>query len=221
MNGTLRLVIAHDDRLLAEVLGFACAQRGVEVTGSACDYEDLINQCRVLAPHVVVASDWLADAPIEEAIERLAEAQARVIVLSADSSPDRIAELLASDVAGLMSYDASPDEIVSGIQAVARGEVAVDAAVVTVILGQWRRLRAQPVSFGARRRPTLTPRELDILTAMIDGLAAKAIAARLGMALKTVENHKIRIFEKLGVRSHAHAVTMAMAYGLAKAPDCP
>ena len=51
---------------------------------------------------------------------------------------------------------------------------------------------------------------------MTDGLAAKAIAAALGMAIKTVENHKIRIFEKLGVRSHAHAVTVAMAYGLAE-----
>ncbi len=89
--------------------------------------------------------------------------------------------------------------MVGAIIAVGRGEVALNPEVLSTILHQWRRLRAQPVSVGSRRRPALTPRELDILAAMSDGLAAKAIAARLGVALKTVENHKIRIFEKLGV----------------------
>jgi DNA-binding NarL/FixJ family response regulator len=99
--------------------------------------------------------------------------------------------------------------------------MALNPPVVTLILEQWRRLRAQPVQFGARRRPVLTPRELDVLAAMTEGLAAKAIAARLGVALKTVENHKIRVFDKLGVRTQAHAVTVAMAYGLAPAVTTP
>ena len=47
------------------------------------------------------------------------------------------------------------------------------------------------------------------------------MAARLGVVVKTVETHKVRIFEKLGVRSQAHAVTTAFAYGLVSdAPEC-
>ena len=137
-------------------------------------------------------------------------------MLSADPSPDRLGHLLARDVSGYLSHDAGPDEVVNGIVAVARGEMALNPAVLTTILHQWRRLRSQPVNIGVTRRAALTPREQEIMTAMTDGLAAKAIAARLGMATKTVENHKIRIFEKLGVKSHAHAVTVAIAYGLTR-----
>jgi hypothetical protein len=49
---------------------------------------------------------------------------------------------------------------------------------------------------------------------MVEGLAAKAIAKRLGVATKTVENHKIRIFDKLGVRTHAQAVSVTISQGL-------
>ena len=53
-----------------------------------------------------------------------------------------------------------------------------------------------------------------MLVAMTDGLPAKSIARRLDMAVKTVENHKIRIYDKLGVRTQAHAVSLAISQGL-------
>jgi DNA-binding NarL/FixJ family response regulator len=209
------VVIAHDDDLVREMLRLACGRGGVRVVGEALTYDDLLYQCAGVGPDVTVVGDQLEGTPVEDVVASIVGTGTKVIVLSADPSPDRLSQLLARDLCGYLSHDAGPDEVVGAIHAVARGEVALNPEVLTTILHQWRRLRAQPVSVGSRRRPALTPRELDILTAMSDGLAAKAIAVRLGVALKTVENHKIRIFEKLGVRSHAHAVTVAMAYGLA------
>ena len=87
----------------------------------------------------------------------------------------------------------------------------------TTILDQWRRLRNEPEA-AVERRATLTAREQDVLEAMVDGLATKAIARRLGVAPKTIENHKLRVFDKLGVRTHAHAVSVALAHGLISAP---
>jgi DNA-binding NarL/FixJ family response regulator len=49
---------------------------------------------------------------------------------------------------------------------------------------------------------------------MVEGLAANAITKHPGVATKTVENHKIRIFDKLGVRTQAHAVAVAISHGL-------
>ena len=55
---------------------------------------------------------------------------------------------------------------------------------------------------------------------MADGLSAKAVGKKLGVAVKTVENHKIRIFEKLQVHTQAHAVSVAVSHGLlAPCPD--
>ncbi len=51
---------------------------------------------------------------------------------------------------------------------------------------------------------------------MVEGLSTKAIARRLGVAYKTVENHKIRDFEKLQVRTHAHAVSVAIGRQLVR-----
>lgn len=215
MAGALRIVIAHDDDLVRDVLGPLCERAGIVVVAEPSTYDELLFCCIGLHPDVGVVADRLGKAIVEDCLSALLGTGTRVIVLSGDPSPERLSQLLARDVGGYLSHDAAPDEVVNAILAVGRGEVAVNPEVLSTILHQWRRLRAQPVSVGSRRRPMLTPRELDILAAMSDGLAAKAIAARLGVALKTVENHKIRIFEKLGVRSHAHAVTVALAYGLA------
>jgi len=215
MAGAPRIVVAHDDGLVRDMVGFACARGGVDVVAEVDRYDNLVSCCRALAPDVALAADRLGDAWVEDALPQLFEAGTRVIVLSADPSPDRLSQVLVADVCGYLSYDAGIDEVVGGIFSVARGEVALNPEVLSTVVHQWRRLRAGPSWGGTRRRPVLTPRELDILAAMSDGLAAKAIAARLGVALKTVENHKIRIFDKLGVRTQAHAVTMAMAHGLA------
>jgi DNA-binding NarL/FixJ family response regulator len=215
------VTVAHDDALTLDVLAITCARNGIEVLDVVGDYEDLLARCDRRRPDVVLVADRLDDVPVEDVLDRVAALDAGIIVLSDDQSPDRLGQLLARDISGLLSHDAGPDDVIAAICAVARGEMAVNPSVLTLILLQWRRLRAQPTQFGARRRPVLTPRELDILAAMTDGLAAKAIAARLGVALKTVENHKIRVFEKLGVRSQAHAVTVAMAYGLAPAAPRP
>lgn len=216
-----QVTIAHDDALVLDVLALSCARHGIEVLDTVGDYQALVARCQAQRPDAALVADLLDGVPVEEVIDQLAAFDARVIVLSDDPSPDRLARLLARDISGLLSHDAGPEDVVTAIHAVARGEMALNPAVLTVILQQWRRLRAQPVQFGAPRRPVLTPRELDVLGAMTDGLAAKAIAARLGVALKTVENHKIRVFDKLGVRSQAHAVTVAMAYGLAPATSPP
>lgn len=214
MASAPRVVIAHDDHLVRDVVGRACGRGGVQVVAEAETYDDLLERCEELEPDVAVTADRLGDTVVEDALSALLNTETRIIVLSADPSPDRLTHLLARDLAGYLSYDSRPEEVVYGILAVARGELALNPEVLSTIVHQWRRLRSEPVAVGGQRRPALTPRELDILTAMSDGLAAKAIALRLGVALKTVENHKIRIFEKLGVRTHAHAVTVAMAHGL-------
>ena len=78
----------------------------------------------------------------------------------------------------------------------AAGASALHPLITDTILKQWRRLRqAGAVMTGVSPRSSLTPRELDVLAAMPDGLATKAIATKLGVALKTVENHKIHIFD--------------------------
>ncbi|MGH3430067.1 MAG: response regulator transcription factor, partial [Mycobacteriales bacterium] len=59
----------------------------------------------------------------------------------------------------------------------------------------------------------LTQRETEILSRVSEGMSSLQVAASLGISSRTVENHKRRIFAKLGVRSQAHAVAVALASG--------
>ena len=65
----------------------------------------------------------------------------------------------------------------------------------------------------ANRPPALTPRERDVLTLLAGGFSAQEASDRLQISRKTVENHKQRMFSKLGVQSQAHAVATAMRAG--------
>ncbi len=71
-----------------------------------------------------------------------------------------------------------------------------------------------PVGSVAGRVPSLTPRQLDVLLLVGAGLTTREIGERLHISPKTVENHKQRIFERLGVNNQAHAVAVAMRAGL-------
>jgi DNA-binding NarL/FixJ family response regulator len=63
-------------------------------------------------------------------------------------------------------------------------------------------------------RPLLTPREVQVMQGIANGLATAQVAISLGITRKSVENHKQRIYAKLGVQSQAHAVAVAVESGL-------
>ncbi len=211
------VVLGHDDGLVRDIVTAACRHGGVGVLGEATSAEELESMCARLRPDVVLTADQLGATSVIEHVGRLAAHGPKVVVLISDGDVERLNGLLPEDVWGCLSPEASPQELVAAILAVARGGMALDGVTASRVVRQWRRLRTQTMG-PHRRPPELTPREREVLVAMAEGLAAKAIAARLGVALKTVENHKIRVFDKLGVRSQAHAVTVALAYGLTEAP---
>jgi DNA-binding CsgD family transcriptional regulator len=90
--------------------------------------------------------------------------------------------------------------------------------------------RARPRSTSTRcrvirldeRRALLSPREIEVLEEIGSGANSRTVAATMGISPKTVENHKQRIFTKLGVQNQAHAVSVAMRQGLMTAlPAAP
>lgn len=217
MPGPPTVLLAEDDVLVREILRAACADRDLRVTGEATSAEALVFLCAETHPDVTVTGDCLGDKPIETVMDTLLDLGTRVIVISADPSPERLTSILESGASGYLFYDAAPEEVVAGVLAVARGAAALNPTVAGAILHQWRRLRMEG-TLGSRGSSELTPRESEVLAAMAEGLATKSIARSLGIAPKTIENHKIRVFEKLGVRTQAEAVTVAIGYGLVGAP---
>ena len=211
-----RVVLADGDLLVRDVLRAACAQRGVDIVGEADDAVGLRRCVMRRAPDVVILGDHVDGTAVDDALRELLEYGAKVVVVSGDPSPHQVTRLVGMGARGYLMHDASPDEVASAVLAVGRGAAVLNPTATLTILSQWRRLREKPPDGRRRGVQGLTPRESEVLTAMAEGLSTKAIATRLTMAPKTVENHKIRIFDKLGVRTQAQAVTVAIGYGLAE-----
>jgi DNA-binding NarL/FixJ family response regulator len=214
---SIRLVTAHRSALIRDVVRLSGVARGVLVVGEACSAPELAKLCRAERPDVVYTEDHFDDgSEIEWVLVLLVRAGVRVIVVCDDPSPERLSRILELGASGYLRHDTTPEQVLDAIESVAAGNSVLSPAATATVLDQWRRQRGgQAALDGSGGGPAaLTTREHDVLEAMSDGLPAKRIALRLGVAVKTVENHKNRIFDKLGVRTHAQAVSQAISQGM-------
>jgi DNA-binding NarL/FixJ family response regulator len=221
MASVPRVVLGEPGVLVRELLRRACAQGGVHVVGEAVDADRLVALCQGERPDVALVSGGLADRTLDGVLDAVHATESRVVVISEDPSPERVTHLLGHGVAGYLMSDISPQQLAEAIHSVAAGASVLHPSATRTILDQWRVLRDPPGPVGSRRRTALTRRELDVLRAMTEGMSGKSIARHLGVALKTVENHKIRIFDKLGVRTQAQAVSFAISQGLVAGDRSP
>jgi len=214
---SIRLITAHRSTFIRDVLRISGVARKIFVVAEARTATDLVELCRSEQPDVVYAEDSFDDgSEIEWVLALLTAAGSRVIVVCDDPSPERLTRILELGASGYLRHDTTPMQVLDAIESVAGGASVLGPAATGVVLDQWRRQRepAALAASGGSPAQTLTSREHDVLEAMSDGLPAKLIARRLGVAVKTVENHKIHIFDKLGVRSQAQAVSQAISQGM-------
>lgn len=133
-----------------------------------------------------------------------------VVLLAGELAPAAFVRLLRAGVRAILPRDASAAEIAAGIEAVAAGLVVLHPSAPVAVT------RAP----GARRArdeagtDPLTPRELEILAMMAEGMGNRAIAQRLGISTHTVKFHIAAILDKLNARSRTEAVTTGLRLGL-------
>jgi DNA-binding NarL/FixJ family response regulator len=218
----VRVVVAHRSTLIRDVLRLLGLNRDVYVVGEARTREELLDLCRSEQPGVVLCEANFDDgSDIESCLAELVASGARVAVICDDPSPERLTTILGLGASAYLRSDQAPTDVVDAVAAVAEGETVLEPWATATILNQWRSMRADAGGPGRGALPHLTTREAEILSGMAEGLPAKAIARNLGVAVKTVENHKIRIFDKLGVRTQAAAVSLAISHGLLTSRSVP
>jgi DNA-binding NarL/FixJ family response regulator len=170
----------------------------------------------------LIARDGARRRPLERALDPVDEAEADVLVL--DLAPgERLPQAAAAFDGPLLvlSDDAAmvADSAIPGVLPRTATEAQIRAAAAAVAEGLAVRLPvlAEAAAFAppeAAPRPLLTPRELEILALVGQGMSNKAIARRLAISTHTVKYHLEAIFTKLAVRSRAEAVSRGLRHGL-------
>ncbi len=211
-----KVVCLCDSSVIPEALHVVLEGRaGIVATTSSGNAAVALSE--LLVPDVVVVSEMLADGVAESFVPAILRVGSRVLMICEPRETARLVELVAQGVTGLVGTDQTPQELAEAVLELAAGGAELPPDVVAAVVADWR--RGWRRGAGDTRSAELTARERDVLDAISDGLSAKAVAHHLGIAVKTVEHHKSRIFDKLGVRSQAEAV--AVALGTAAEPGEP
>jgi DNA-binding NarL/FixJ family response regulator len=181
----------------------------VEVVGQVGNGADAVREAALSAPDVVVMDLRMPVLGGVAATEQIVRNRpgTGVLVLSMTDDDDLVAQALAAGARGYLVKGADPAEIERGIRAVAGGSAIFSAEVAAGVLGR----AAQAPRRSAL--PHLTPREFAVLSGMARGLANAPIAAELGIAVKTVENHVSSVLLKLAVGTRAEAIVRARDAG--------
>jgi DNA-binding NarL/FixJ family response regulator len=226
---SLRLVIFDDNNDFREsLLHLFRFTPDVEVAGAFPDCNGIQEIIKRLEPEVVLMD---IDMPGMNGIEATAVVKSiapniQVVMLTVSEEEERIFQALRNGATGYMLKKSGPDELVEGVRLVSKGGSPMSPAIARKVL-QFFHIseRLQPVASrenDSARNETeeslatgLTPREQEILEALVDGLSYKMIAAKHYISTDTVKNHIQGIYRKLHVNSKGEAISLALKKGIA------
>jgi NarL family two-component system response regulator LiaR len=205
---TVRLLLVDDHAVVREGLrAFLRLVPGIEVVGVASDGASAVRAAAELRPDVVLLDLVMPGGDGVPAIRELRAAvpEARVVVLTSFTDDAQIFAAMEAGAAGYLLKDVEPDALVRALRDVVAGSPALHPAVATRLM----RRSAVPVP-GV----DLTARERDVLRLIVEGLANKEIAVRLGIGEKTVKTHVSRVLDKLGAADRTQAAVVALRRGM-------
>jgi DNA-binding NarL/FixJ family response regulator len=215
MATNLRVLIIADDPLVRAGLAMLLAdQPGWMVVGQAASEADLLATVDAVQPDVLLwDTGWNPGASLDRLAEATELRQPIAVLLPDDTF---VAEAWSAGARALVRRDAEPARLAAALTAIIQGLAAIDpnfiSAMTVVTGGEATSGLEHPGS--ASMLEELTPRELEVLRLMAEGLPNKTIAHRLGISEHTVKFHVNAILGKLGVASRTEAVVRATRLGL-------
>lgn len=219
---SIRIVLVDDQALVRA--GFRMvldAQSDLAVVGEAGDGRDALDLLATTPADIVlmdVRMPRMDGVAATEAIGGMAEAP-RVIVLTTFDLDEYAHAALRAGASGFLLKDAGPDELLAAIRAVHRGDSVIAPSTTRRLIERFSpHLHEAPATVpdptGDPRLAELTPRELEVLTAVAQGLTNAEISASLHLAEATVKTHIGRILAKAQLRDRVHMVLLAHETGL-------
>ncbi len=201
-------------------------QPDLEVVGEAEDAQHAIETADQLAPDIILMDLSLPAPGGIEATARIKRGlpSAAVIVLAQQEDEDSLFDAIKAGAAAFILKDVAPNDLVAIIRRVGAGEYLINdkvfarPAVASRVLKEFRELAI----YGQESQPIfapLSPREVEILDNIAQGMTNKQVAFQLSISEQTVKNHMSSILRKLSVNDRTQAVVYAMRQGWIRVPE--
>jgi DNA-binding NarL/FixJ family response regulator len=222
-----RVLLVDDHALFRVGMRNILEQDGeFEIVGEAGDSHTAIEMADQLSPTIILMDLSLPAPGGIETTQRIKRElpSVGIIVLAPDESEDALFGAIKAGAAAFVLKEIDPDDLVSVIRRVARGEYLINdkvfskPAVASRVLKEFRELAI----YGQEAAPIfapLSPREVEILDNIAQGMTNKQVAYALSISEQTVKNHMSSILRKLSVNDRTQAVVYAMRQGWIRMPE--
>lgn len=213
----IRIVLADDHNLMRSGLkALLSGMPGVEVVAEATNGREAVELVNSTNPDVVLMDIGMKELNGIEAAALIARDRpsVRVIMLSMHDTQDFVLQALKAGAVGYVLKDAAPLELEFALQAVTNGETYLSPRVSRQVVQSY--IRPPDAETGLQ---ALSPRQREILKAIVIGRTTKQIAYDLGLSIKTIETHRAQIMERLDIHDVAGLVRFSIRIGLISAHD--
>lgn len=219
MSTPLRVVVADDQALVRTGFRLILMADGIDVVAEAANGKEAVEAVARTRPDVVLMDIRMPDLDGLEATRRIltgAPDEPRVIMLTTFDLDDLVYAALAAGASGFLLKDVTPEHLVAAIRLVRTGDALLAPAITRRLIERHAHTTAPPAPDSPPHRDleSLTPRELEVLRLLAQGLSNAELAERLFLSETTVKTHVGRILAKLQLRDRVQAVVTAYETGL-------
>ncbi len=215
---TIRILIADDHPVVRLGVRNLLDGDAFTVVGEADDGQRAVELARQLRPDILLLDLAMPRLPGLEVLRELARAQhaVHVILLTAKIEKTQLLEALQLGARGILLKDSAPQDLLKAIHAVAAGQYWMGQSAVASLVEAINLLNEQAAP-TQRKTYGLTPRELQVVAAIVEGCTNKDIAEKFSISEDTVKRHLTNIFDKLGTSNRLELALFAINHGLSPA----
>jgi DNA-binding NarL/FixJ family response regulator len=211
--GAIRVLVADDHTIVRQgLVGILKASADIEVVGEAGDGAEAVEKATKLKPDVVVLDVSMPHLNGIEAARRIRDALpgTRVLVLTMHDDEEYVLKMVRAGASGYLLKDSAASELLAAIRALKAGKASFGPHATRALAEAYQSDRPLPEDPFER----LTDREREIFQLVVEGKTNAQIAEMLFISPKTVDNHRTRMMEKLGVHGTAELVRFAAKHKL-------
>ena len=215
----VRILLADDHPIFRDGLRRLLeAEPDLKVIGEACDGAEAVKMARQLKPDILLLDLAMPRMPGLEALREMSagpvSSSVRVILLTAAAEKKQIVEALQLGARGVVLKDSATQLLLKSIHTVMSGEYWVGRESVSNLVQYLRNLVQSSGEEAKQKKFGLTPRELEIVSAVVAGYSNKEIAEYFKISEDTVKHHLSNIFDKLGVLTRLELALFAVNQAL-------
>jgi DNA-binding NarL/FixJ family response regulator len=217
----LRILVADDHELVRRgIRGILRAQRGWRVIGQATNGREAVEKTNKLKPDVAILDVSMPELDGLQATRQIRDANpnTEVVVLTMHESDQMVRRVLEAGALGYVLKSDLAANLVKAVKYVSAGKLFLTPRVSDIVVKGFLK-NGNQADPAAHSQAQPTPREAEIIRLLAEGKANKVIAADLGISIRTVETHRAKIMQKLGLHSLAELVLYAIRQEIVTPPS--